>query len=177
MPLFGFGRPKQQGVEKARRQSPGGVYEGLREMVLGLDAEKVRAEPSTELPHVWGVIVDWAVANGFATFVALLDGTSSMYTSSGGGIIGGHGHESVRAANRALLLAAEAAHDHLATADVAEVPVPGRVTYWVRTYVGLRAASHSSDGPPSAEPWLVGLGNAFQDFVTALRSTDEQRGS
>ncbi len=174
MPLFGFGRPKSPKVEKSTPTSPGGAYEGLREMVLGLDAREAGAVPSAELPRVWGVIVDWGVGGGIGTFVALADGTSSLYTSGGGGVIGGGGHERVRSANRGLLLAAEAAHDRLAEVEVAGPPDPARVTYWVRTYDGLRTASHPS-GPPG-EPWLVPLGDAFQELVSAIRIVEEQRG-
>jgi hypothetical protein len=140
----------------------------------GWSSAKAGAAPTSELPRVWGVIVDWAVGDGIATFVALVDGTSSMYTSSGGGIIGGQGSEPVRAANRRLLLAAEAAYEHLTPVAAAGPPEPARVVYWVRAYDGLRVTSHPASGP-GGEPWLSALGEAFQDFVSALRLADEHR--
>lgn len=149
MPPFGFGRSKSpKRASEQWRRSPGGVYEGLREMVLGLDARNVGVEPSVELPRTWGVVVDWGVGTGSAIFVALADGTSSMYTRSGGGVIGGGGHESVRAAGRRLLMAAEAALDNLASVDTAQPPDPELVTNWVLAYDGMRAVSHPSPGRP-----------------------------
>jgi len=137
-------------------------------MALEIDADVVGAHPSVDMPHVWAVIVDWGVRSGSATFVALADGSSSMYTSSGGGTIGAGGHENVRTANRALLLAAEAAYEHLAPVGAVAPPDANRITYWVRTYDGVRSVSHLTDTVMS-EPWLSALGNAFQDFVAAIR--------
>lgn len=167
MPRFGFGRPKAPKVEPSEH-SASDVYLDMRRMALDFDANVIGAHPSADMPHVWAVIVDWGVGAGSATFVALADGTSSMYTSSGGGIVGAGGHENVRAANRALLLAAEAAYDHLAPVGVAALPDPKRITYWVRTYNGMRMASHPNDAA-RREPWLNALGDAFQNFVGAMR--------
>lgn len=110
MPLFGFGRrkdPKPAIEPEPEASDPQEVYAGLRGMVLGLDPKKVGVEPTRELPRVWGIVVDWGMDSGSATFVALADGTASMYTSSGGGVIGAGEHEPVQAAAQRLLDVAE----------------------------------------------------------------------
>jgi hypothetical protein len=62
---------------------------------------------------------------GTATLVTLADGTTSLCTSTGGGIIGGGGHARVAAASRSFLAVVE---DHLGLmspdldSDVADAP-------------------------------------------------------
>jgi hypothetical protein len=41
------------------------------------------------------VVMDWNIGSGVATLVAFRDGTTSIYLSSGGGVIGAGAHESV----------------------------------------------------------------------------------
>lgn len=149
------------------------TYAGLRSMVLGLDARKAGAEPTADLPDVYGVVVDWNVGSGFATFVALADGTASMYTSTGGGTIGAGGRPGIEAAGAALLRTAQTHLDRFERVDAPGPPVAGGVVYWVLTYAGLRAAAHDAAGPPVDAPHLQELGAAFQDYVTAFRLLEQ----
>src|SRR3954453_20298545 len=93
---------------RKKKQSPGGgdVYEGLRAQALGAVASGLAA-PGAEHPQVWGVVIDIPKGADWATIVALGDGTTSMYTSSGGGVIGAGEHEVVRKANEQLLTVIE----------------------------------------------------------------------
>ena len=145
------------------------VYLELRSMVLELDPSAVGIAPSDELPNVWGVVVDWGLEEGSATFVALADGTGSMYTSSGGGTIGGGGRPALVAAGRALLRAAEHVQSHLPPAVEFAAPRLREVRYWILTFDGARSARHGPDGPPPDDAVLGYLGAAFQDYVTAFR--------
>src|SRR4051812_42858236 len=71
------------------------AFEGLRSQVLGTDPSAVGITPTTELPRVWGVLLETGYPSGIATAVSLADGTTSLYTSSGFGIIGGGAHSQV----------------------------------------------------------------------------------
>ena len=51
--------------------------------------------------------MEMAFPEGAATLVSLADGTTSMYTSTGGGVIGGGAHDAVVQAGRAFLLELE----------------------------------------------------------------------
>src|SRR5689334_23317524 len=88
---------------KPKPKDPQGFYEGLRS--LALDAiEQGLARTNLDFPNVAGVVVDVpADGGGIATFVALADGTTSMYTSTGGGTIGAGFHPPVADASRDLL--------------------------------------------------------------------------
>src|ERR1035437_6926854 len=70
------------------------VYAGLREQILRLDPATAGMSQRPGGPIVWGALMEMGYPNGVATIVALADGTTSMYTSTGGGIIGGGAHRS-----------------------------------------------------------------------------------
>ena len=144
-------------------------------MVLGLEAGKVGPSSIEGLSRVYGVVVDWSVGDGFATFVALADGTASMYTSSGGGTIGAGGRQAIDEAGATLLRAAEANLDRMSPVPGSEPSVAGAVRYWALTRDGLRSTSHDASGPPDDAPDLEALGAAFQDYVTAFRLVDQER--
>lgn len=119
---------------------------------------------------MWGVVVDMALDNGVATVVSLVDGTTSLYTSTGGGVVGGGSIEAIGLASEALVYAAERDVETipLASGDDRSVPRPGRVRFWVLTYAGVRMAeAHADDLDRSHPLWRMHL--SAQEVVTNLR--------
>jgi len=84
------------------------MYEALR--TAALDAVRLGLPaPPPEHSDVSGVVVDIpADGGGFATLIAMSEGTTSLYLSTGGGVIGAGQHPSVGAANRELRQTAQA---------------------------------------------------------------------
>jgi Ankyrin repeats (3 copies) len=99
------------------------VFEGLRAGVLGLEPASVGLAPSSEHPWLWGVVMDMDVGGETATLASLVDGTTSMYLSTGGGTIGAGAHRDVADATDRLIRVAER---HLGLFDLAEdLSLPG----------------------------------------------------
>ena len=169
---MGFLRRLLKGIPRLGGGARWRAYAGLRSMVLGIDQAKL-GDRVVQLPNVLGLVVDWSLGDDFATFVALADGTASMYTSAGGGTIGAGGRPGIDAAGAVLLRAAEEHADRFAPVPAASGPHPGRVTYWMLTRTGLRAADHPAEGPPPGDVGLAALGDAFQGYVTQFRLLDE----
>jgi hypothetical protein len=120
------------------------VFDGLRNQFLTVDPPAVGLTPDKDLPHVFGVVMDMTYPNGSATVVALADGTTSLYTSTGGGVTGGGAHANVVQANRELLLEAEARVDLFeSTRQPPTLPPAGQVNITVLTYSGLRRITRS----------------------------------
>ncbi|MGB2756596.1 MAG: ankyrin repeat domain-containing protein [Acidimicrobiia bacterium] len=138
-----FGRRKKQSeVDPAAGAE---VFSGLRARALELEPSTVGLAPTEELPRVFGVVMDMALDNGVATLVAFADGTTSLYTSTGGGVIGAGGHDNVVTATRRLLLVAEARLDDLVQDADLSVPGPGLVALTVLTYTGRSRAIATGD--------------------------------
>jgi hypothetical protein len=119
---------------------PADIYIGLRTQLLQTDPHAVGLEPTPELPNVWGVMMEFRAANTAGTLVSLADGTTSLYFSTGGGILGGGGHPDVAAASVLLVALAERCFSRMAPASEFPLPDEGRVRFYVLTYSGTFTA-------------------------------------
>jgi hypothetical protein len=72
----------------------------LRERALAVAALELGLAPTAARPRVWGVVMETGHAEGGATLVVFAEGTTSLYFSNGGGIIGAGEHAIVRTACR-----------------------------------------------------------------------------
>jgi hypothetical protein len=156
-------------------KDPTEVYMGLRAQILAAVPERIGITSSPALPHVWGVLIDIGAATGSATIVGLADGTTSMYTSSGGGVIGGGFVPPVRAATRALLETVEYLLSRFTSAPSPDLPPPGVVSFTVlgydgRTGVSARQADLDVATHPLAAPWA-----AVHGVMSQLRIHQAQR--
>jgi hypothetical protein len=145
----------------------------LRDQLLHASPQALGIAP---VRGVWGVLMERGYAKGVATVVALVDGTASLYISTGGSAVGGRAHERARLA--AVKLCAAAA-DHLAETTVArEYPPPtaAHVRFYVLTDAGVRSVETDwpaarGDGGPQALASLLEQGQAVID---ALREATER---
>lgn len=162
---------------KRRKQAPARpeIYDGLRRQILQLDPASVGISPSPTLPRVWGLVMDMTSDAGTATLVGLADGTTSLYLSSGGGVIGGGEHARIAGATRALLRVVEQRLDQMPTTTEAPLPTPGRVVLRAMTYHGQRAVDAAEDDLGHRRHPLADIFHAAHDVITELRLVDEAR--
>jgi hypothetical protein len=142
-------------------------YLPLRSQLLGLDPD------AAGLPRlagqVWGVLFEIGYDNGSVTVVSVADGTTSLYTSSGGGMIGAGEHAPVAAATKAFVAAVEAHLDAFGPDPDEAVPAAGMVTFRALTYAGRRRAEAPEQDLGERRHPLWPLFYAGQDVVTQLR--------
>jgi hypothetical protein len=145
----------------------------LRANLLRMTPSELALEPTEELPHVWAAVFDWGMKGGSASIIAVADGSVSMYTSSGGGMIGAGEHESVRVPAARFLRAVESILDSLSEATDAPLPQANEFALIALTYDGMRRAVADlrllQRADPLARAWIAG-----QDVITALRELQEQ---
>ena len=119
------------------------------------------------------VVMDWSLDRGTATLVVYDDGTTSLYYSSGGGVIGAGGHEAVRGAGEAFY--AEAARMHreftpVAAGDTMALPPANAVAFYLVTdSATLRAGPVEASRLESGAHALATLGNLAQGVISAVR--------
>ncbi|HET9730879.1 MAG TPA: hypothetical protein VFR41_15715, partial [Acidimicrobiia bacterium] len=118
--------------------SPGDVYEQLRAIALGAEGSGALPAASAEHPDVSGLVVDIPASGGTATVVAMTDNTTSLYTSTGGGIIGAGAHAAVATATQALLTSVQQQFDAFTTGDDGSLPAGGSVRFHVLSERGPR---------------------------------------
>ena len=144
----------------------------LRAKLLAMSPSELSIKPSAHLPHVWAALLDWGMRGGSATIAVVADGTVSMYTSAGGGMIGAGQHQSIHMPAARFLKTVEAIVDSLPAATEAPLPKEGEAAVVALTYEGMRRGLVElrllTGKDPIARAWVAG-----QDLITALRELEE----
>ena len=149
------------------------AFTALRAKALQLDPSEVGIEPSPELPSVFGLLMDTTYSNGTAAVVALADGTASLYTSTGGGLIGAGRFEPVRAAAVALLQRVEGWLDLLGDDASSTLPPIGHVTITALTYSGRRSVSAAEDELVESRHPAAPMFQAVHGVIAQMRRAAE----
>jgi hypothetical protein len=145
------------------------VFTGLRGRLLSADPQEVGLAPTDRLPNVWVALMELAMAGGIASIVCVADGTTSMYTSTGGGLIGAGAHPNVAEANARFLEEVERSLALLQPVEELLLPQADVVRFNVMTYSGPRTAAGIPDELAQGSRPLSPLFLAGSDVITQLR--------
>ena len=149
------------------------MYSGLRHQALSTRRTEVGIPaPPPEAP-VWGILMETGYPEATATLLALGDGTTSLYLSSGGGVIGGHAHEGVRQANAEFLDTANEYCQHLEPTESFPVPGEGHTLFYVLTDSGVLSGAGLEDDLGFGRHELSPLFHAGHQVITELRHISE----
>ena len=175
MPRFGdwlrtrIGRPKGH-------KGGGGVFAELRATALGLDVESIRTPDGQPWQGAAVAMMEIGLPTAVTSFLAVADGSVSMYTSVGGGVIGAGEHAAVRGAAERFRLVAADARGRLQLTTEFPLPAPGEVRFQVRmgddAWTGAAAESALRTGrQPLSELYAAG-----QDLITEIRLASPDAG-
>jgi hypothetical protein len=157
-----------------RREEPAAIYTDLRSRALNITEAELGELPAT--PHVLAVVMDTGYPEAVATLVALADGTTSLYFSNGGGMIGGGEHPRVAAATKRLVDVAARVLGVLSPASDFPLPAVGITQLVAVTAGGNASATASEEELGVGEHELSELFYAAQDVLTELRLVEESSG-
>jgi hypothetical protein len=141
----------------------------LRRKILDLDPATIGLDRLSESHQVWGALLETGFPKGTATLTALADGTTSLYLSTGGGLLGWGSDPRVAAASRSFLAAVED-HLELLSADTdSDVPVTGHVIIRALTFHGRRRGDAPEDDLGNGRHPLSAVFHAGHSVLTELR--------
>lgn len=163
--ILGFGSAAAQSPS----MPPGEMTSGLRSMVLGLTPSEIGLSPENTSGKVWGVVTETGMERGFYTLVVLADGTTSLYFSNGGGIIGAGERESVREASRELLATSNRFVGTAAPTSDTAPPGKGTTKFFLLTFDGLRSYTAPEVELGEQRDPLSPLFHAAHAVITQLR--------
>jgi hypothetical protein len=143
------------------------VYAGLRRQVIDLQAGQLGDE-FAQVP-ILALLMETGYEKAVATLVAVADGTTSLYFSTGGGIIGAGAHESVALASRRWLEAGATFLEQLEPVADPPLPVPGQTQFVAVTNDGIRAAVALEEDLGGNRHPLSPLYYAAQEVITQVR--------
>jgi hypothetical protein len=151
------------------RTAPAEVYADLRSIALTVDPAAIHRPEGEPWSGALVALMEIGLASGTATIVAVGDGSVSMYTSTGGGVLGAGEHAAVRAAgNRFRAVAAEARGRLQATTEFPG-PAIGEVRFQLRTEDGGFTGAAPEAALAAGRHPLSELYAAGQDLVTEIR--------
>lgn len=126
--------------------------------------------------EVWGAVMDMAFPGGTASLVSLEDGSTSLYTSTGGGVIGGGAHPSVVEATQAFLDAVAVYAPQFSSDDPDDLPEPGHVRFHALSFEGRRGVDADEADLQARTHDLWPLYYSGHQVITALRIVTEGEG-
>src|SRR5687767_15026125 len=143
--------------------------EALREKLLSRELLRdIPGDPDGD--GIRAVVFDWGMDNGSATLVAFDDGTTSLYFSGGGGIIGAGAHDAVRGAAASFREEALRVKPQFTPADAFPLPTGERSVFYVVT----DSATLTSGPIPNSDlergrPPFGELATRAQQVITEIR--------
>ncbi|MDB4913565.1 MAG: hypothetical protein JWM95_1209 [Gemmatimonadetes bacterium] len=156
---------------RKNRKSPESMSLELRERALTASPGELGLAADCDTSGAWLAAMETGHVGAAATLVCVIDGTTSVYMSNGGGMIGAGEHDSVRAATARFL--SVAAHYAPRMRQVTEHPLPefNEVRFFVRAGDRLLAASNTMDTLSTGKHPLSAFFLAGQLVITAIRET------
>ncbi len=174
--FFGVGckQSDQSSTGEPSAPPPAQVMSELRTKMLTTPPSELGIVRSTDFPRVYGVLMDWPLGDHIATVVSLCDGNASLYTTSTFGVIGGVGHDSVRAAAARFVRTAEKHHDEAVVTRGYAYPKGGHVRFYLVCFDGVRMIETDMDALTSGKDSRSDLWTDGQRVLTELRLVTEK---
>jgi len=154
---------------------PAQTYLKLRSHLLSLAPAEIGLTPSSKTPHVWGVLMETGYTVGTATLVSLADGTTSLFYSTGGGMLGSGEYTPVAEASKALVAQAENHPQHMSSTNKFPLPEVGQVRFILLTYTGIFSAEAPEKIIASGTHLLSPLFTRANETLTQLRLLAEKK--
>jgi len=153
---------------------PAPTYLQLRSRILSLDPVDAGLTPSLTAAHIWGVLMETSYNVGTATLVALADGTTSLYYSTGGGLLGSGEYAPLAKASKALVTEAENHLQQMSITHQFPLPKVGQVRFIFLTYSGAFTTDATERKLASMKHPLSRLYRLGQETLAQLRILTEK---
>lgn len=149
-------------------------YDDLRNMALGAKAEQLQLKLSDDKTEIYGVVMDWDVGEGTATLVSFMTGDASLYLSSGGGFIGGVGHDNVNIATINFIKKSENYIDRASLTETTPLPDKNGLTFYFLTNKGKFKATERMQNIENEKSQWLDLFYEANKLITELRIISEK---
>jgi len=150
-------------------------YLELRNMALNVTPEQLAIELPKDKTKIYGVVMDWGLEEGTATLVAFMTGDASLYLSSGGGVMGGVGHENVQKAVEIFLAKSETFISKTTKTETTPQQKKNEVKFYFLTnngkFVGQESMSNIEN---SSSEWLP-LFEEGNNLITEIRKSTKDK--
>jgi hypothetical protein len=159
---------------QAPKSTPPNPMAELRAMALGTKPSDLGLPAADFARKPWGLLMETGLDGGAVySLVVLAEGSTSLYFSNGGGIIGSGAHENVRAASKAMLEVAARHQSGLKPTFATPQPKPGMVQFYLLTSQGTLAYSAGEQSLGSNQDPHSELFHAGHEVIAQVRLAQE----
>lgn len=153
--------------------TPSEMSDKLRSMVLNLKLNDINLTKES-FPHpVYAVVMETGFSDSSYTLSSVADGSTSLYFSNGGGIIGGGEHENVRKASNNLLSGAQIYYKKAKKVTSFPKPEEGKVIFYFITSEGVLSYSALENDLGNEKDELSNLFFSAHYVIGELRKIEE----
>lgn len=152
----------------AENDGPYQTYLGLRRQSITIRPGDLGI-PEQSFTGAFGVVMDLAIGGGTATLAAFISGDASLYFSSGGGVIGAKGYESIASATRRFVSITSECAGQMAKADEYPLPSAGVVRFYALTALDVVTAEDWEEELIAGRSRYSNLAHAGQGVITQFR--------
>ena len=165
-----------QDTEQLRKVDPNNnPYTDLRKLAFSATPEQIGIQIPADQTKIYGVIMDWDVGEGTATLVAFLSGDASLYLSSGGGVIGGSGHDNVKQAAAAFITEAGKYLSETIKTDSTPLPDKDGVKFYFLTNKGKFVGQEEMKNFENNSSQWLDLFEEGNKLITEIRLTADMK--
>ena len=158
------------GVAMASDYDQTEVYSGLRSQILTITADQIE----TQSP-VLAVLMETGYPEAVVTLVAVADGSSSLYFSNGGGIIGAGEYKQVHQSSIDLVKITAKYHDKFSPTEKYPLPEIGYTRFYVVTTSGVLTAEVLEDDLGNEKHDLSPVFFQGHQLIAYIRAAEEHR--
>jgi hypothetical protein len=151
--------------------TPAEVYSGLRSQILALKPNELGIQDE----HPFAVLMETGYDEAVATLVVIADGTTSLYFSNGGGVIGAGEQPLVRNVSSKFLADITTVADKLQATKDCPLPMRGRVRFYLLSKDGVRTAEASEQDLGHNRHELSHVFHSGHAVITAVREQSAAR--
>ena len=149
-------------------------YKDLRGQVFSATPEQIGLT-NTDDERPYAIVMDMGMEEGTATLVSIVDGNASMYLSSGGGIIGGYGHENCKRAAIDFVNMGQDYFSKMVSVDSFPLPKADNVRFFILANKGKYSIEEAIEKIENDKSDWGQLFFEGQKVITELRLTTEQK--
>jgi hypothetical protein len=156
-------------------EPPEVVHANLRRQALETTPDRLNLPGHLKDDEPYGLLMEMVIGDSVVTLACFGDGNASLYYQSGGGMVGGIAHESVRKAAQECIAMTRQAFPRMSPTDSYPLPGAEEVRFYALTPRGVFTAGADRHELAEVSDELSVLFASGREVVTRMRQVQEQK--
>jgi hypothetical protein len=170
-----FSLPGLKPARPAKKATKAETYMDRRQQAIETDPKRLGLPGKLDPAAPYGVLMEMGTPSAVVTLACFADGDARLYYQTGGGMVGGVGHESVRKAARELVARTQKILPRMKRTTTHPLPGLDRVLFYALTPRGVFTLETDREALGESRSELAALFACGQEVVAQMREIQEQK--